>query len=366
MLKNKRVVLGMSGGVDSSVAAILLKEQGYEVIGVFMKNWEEKDDNGNCMAEEDYKDVVTVAEQLDIPYYSVNFVKEYWDKVFTYFLDEYKKGRTPNPDVMCNKEIKFKAFLDYAIKLGADYVATGHYARIIHEEKDGKIKSVMLRGIDDNKDQTYFLCQLSQKQLEKVLFPIGEYTKPQIREIAEKYNLATAKKKDSTGICFIGERDFNEFLSKYLPAKGGNIVNTEGKILGKHNGLMYYTIGQRKGIGIGNSKEGTGEPWFVVDKNLETNELIVTQGDKSVLYSKGLIATDFNFINMENMEFPLECTVKFRYRQSDSKAVIKKLPDEKYEVLFDEPQKAVTPGQIVVAYKDEVCLGGGVIDEIIK
>ena len=366
MSKNKRVVLGMSGGVDSSVAAILLKEQGYEVIGVFMKNWEEKDDNGNCMAEEDYKDVVTVAEQLDIPYYSVNFVKEYWDKVFTYFLDEYKKGRTPNPDVMCNKEIKFKAFLDYAIKLGADYVATGHYARIVHEEKDGKIKSVMLRGIDDNKDQTYFLCQLSQKQLEKVLFPIGEYTKPQIREIAEKYNLATAKKKDSTGICFIGERDFNEFLSKYLPAKGGNIVNTEGKILGKHNGLMYYTIGQRKGIGIGNSKEGTGEPWFVVDKNLETNELIVTQGDRSVLYSKGLIATDFNFINMEDMEFPLECTVKFRYRQSDSKAVIKKLPDEKYEVLFDEPQKAVTPGQIVVAYKDEVCLGGGVIDEIIK
>lgn len=366
MSKNKRVVLGMSGGVDSSVAAILLKEQGYEVIGVFMKNWEEKDDNGNCMAEEDYKDVIAVAEQLDIPYYSVNFVKEYWDKVFTYFLDEYKKGRTPNPDVMCNKEIKFKAFLDYAIKLGADYVATGHYARIVHEEKDGKIKSVMLRGIDDNKDQTYFLCQLSQKQLEKVLFPIGEYTKPQIRGIAEKYNLATAKKKDSTGICFIGERDFNEFLSKYLPAKGGNIVNTEGKILGKHNGLMYYTIGQRKGIGIGNSKEGTGEPWFVVDKNLETNELIVTQGDKSVLYSKGLIATDFNFINMEDMEFPLECTVKFRYRQSDSKAVIKKLPDEKYEVLFDEPQKAVTPGQIVVAYKDEVCLGGGVIDEIIK
>ena len=245
-------------------------------------------------------------------------------------------------------------------------MATGHYARIVHEEKDGKIKSVMLRGIDDNKDQTYFLCQLSQKQLEKVLFPIGEYTKPQIREIAEKYNLATAKKKDSTGICFIGERDFNEFLSKYLPAKGGNIVNTEGKILGKHNGLMYYTIGQRKGIGIGNSKEGTGEPWFVVDKNLETNELIVTQGDKSVLYSKGLIATDFNFINMEDMEFPLECTVKFRYRQSDSKATIKKLPDEKYKVLFDEPQKAVTPGQIVVAYKDEVCLGGGVIDEIIK
>lgn len=362
--RRKKVVLGMSGGVDSSVAAILLKEQGYDVIGVFMKNWEEKDENGVCMAEEDYKDVIAVAEQLEIPYYSVNFVKEYWDKVFTYFLDEYKKGRTPNPDVMCNKEIKFRAFLDYAMKLGADYVATGHYARIIHEEKDGKIKSTMLRGIDDNKDQTYFLCQLSQEQLEKVLFPLGEYTKPQIREIAEKYNLATAKKKDSTGICFIGERDFNKFLSQYLPAKGGNIVNTQGKVLGHHNGLMYYTIGQRKGIGIGNTKEGTGEPWFVVDKDLQKNELIVTQGDNSVLYSKGLIATDFNFIN--EVQFPLECTVKFRYRQKDTKVVINKLNENEYEVIFDEPQKAVTLGQIVVAYDGEVCLGGGIIDKIIK
>ena len=368
MEKRKRVVLGMSGGVDSSVAAILLKEQGYDVIGVFMKNWEEKDENGVCMAEEDYKDVIAVAEQLEIPYYSVNFVKEYWDKVFTYFLDEYKRGRTPNPDVMCNKEIKFRAFLDYAMKLGADYVATGHYARIIHEEvedENGKrIKSTMLRGVDDNKDQTYFLCQLSQEQLEKVLFPLGEYTKPQIREIAEKYNLATAKKKDSTGICFIGERDFNKFLSQYLPAKGGNIVNTQGKVLGHHNGLMYYTIGQRKGIGIGNTKEGTGKPWFVVDKDLEKNELIVTQGDNSVLYSKGLIATDFNFIN--EVQFPLECTVKFRYRQKDTKAVINKLDENEYEVIFDEPQKAVTLGQIVVAYDGEVCLGGGVIDKIIK
>ena len=364
-MRNKKVVLGMSGGVDSSVAAILLKEQGYDVIGVFMKNWEEKDDNGVCMSEEDYKDVVAVAEQLEIPYYSVNFVKEYWDKVFTYFLDEYKKGRTPNPDVMCNKEIKFKAFLDYAMKIGADHVATGHYARIIHEEKDGKIKSVMLRGIDDNKDQTYFLCQLNQKQLEKVLFPIGEYTKPQIREIAEKYNLKTAKKKDSTGICFIGERDFNEFLSKYLPAKTGNIVDTKGNTLGKHNGLMYYTIGQRKGMGIGNTKEGTGEPWFVVDKNLDTNELIVTQGDNSVLYSKGLIATDFNFINKDELQFPLECTVKFRYRQKDAGAVINKLNDNEYEIIFDEPQKAITLGQIAVVYKGEEGLGGGVIDKAI-
>ncbi len=365
-MKNKKVVLGMSGGVDSSVAAILLKEQGYDVIGVFMKNWEEKDDNGVCLSEEDYKDVIAVAEQLEIPYYSVNFVKEYWDKVFTYFLNEYKRGRTPNPDVMCNKEIKFRAFLDYAMKIGADYVATGHYARIIHEEKDGNIKSVMLRGVDDNKDQTYFLCQLNQEQLEKVLFPLGNYTKPQIREIAEKYNLKTAKKKDSTGICFIGERNFNEFLSKYLPAKKGNIVNTEGKILGRHNGLMYYTIGQRKGIGIGNTKEGTGEPWFVVDKDLEKNELVVTQGDNSVLYSKGLIGTNFNFINKDEITFPLRCTVKYRYRQDDSKAVINKLNENEYEVIFDKPQKAVTLGQIVVAYNGEKCLGGGVIDKIIK
>ena len=366
-MEKKTVVVGMSGGVDSSVSAYLLKKQGYNVIGVFMKNWEEKDENGVCMAEEDYKDVIAVAEQLGIPYYSVNFVKEYWDKVFTYFLDEYKKGRTPNPDVMCNKEIKFRAFLDYAMKIGADYVATGHYARIIHEkDKNGKIKSTMLRGVDDNKDQTYFLCQLNQEQLEKVLFPIGDYEKPKIREIAQRYNLATAKKKDSTGICFIGERNFNEFLSKYLPAKDGEIVNIQGKVLGKHHGLMYYTIGQRKGIGIGNTKDGTGEPWFVVDKDLEKNQLIVTQGDNSLLYSKGMIATDFNFINPYDISFPLKCTVKFRYRQADTKATINKLDGEKYEVIFDSPQKAVTLGQIVVAYDGEVCLGGGVIDKIIK
>ena len=353
-----RVAVGMSGGVDSSVTAALLQEQGHDVIGVYMKNWSQDLPGMKCPWAEDLADAKRVAVQLGIDLEVYDFEEQYRQKVVQYMIDAYEQGLTPNPDIMCNQEVKFKLFLEAARERGADKIATGHYAAT----RDG----VLLRAVDDNKDQTYFLCQLSQKQLEKVLFPIGEYTKPQIREIAEKYNLATAKKKDSTGICFIGERDFNEFLSKYLPAKGGNIVNTEGKILGKHNGLMYYTIGQRKGIGIGNSKEGTGEPWFVVDKNLETNELIVTQGDRSVLYSKGLIATDFNFINMEDMEFPLECTVKFRYRQSDSKAVIKKLPDEKYEVLFDEPQKAVTPGQIVVAYKDEVCLGGGVIDEIIK
>ena len=357
----KRVVLGMSGGVDSSVAAILLKEQGYEVIGVFMKNWDETDENGVCPADEDYKDVIAVAEQLDIPYYSVNFVKEYWDRVFTYFLDEYKAGRTPNPDVMCNKEIKFKAFLDYAMKIGADYIATGHYARI--ERESGKAR--LLRGLDDNKDQTYFLCQLSQEQLEKVLFPIGEYNKKDIRAIAEKYNLKTAKKKDSTGICFIGERDFAEFLNRYLPAKPGKIVTPQGKILGDHVGLMHYTIGQRKGIGIGNTKDGSGEPWFVADKDLEKNELIVVQGgDHERLYSKALIADNFNFINKR--EFPLKCTAKFRYRQKDVGVTIEKRGADSYGVIFDKPEKAVTLGQIVVLYDNEECLGGGIIKEIIK
>ena len=357
----KRVVLGMSGGVDSSVAAILLKEQGYEVIGVFMKNWDEEDENGVCMADEDYKDVVSVAEQLGIPYYSINFVKEYWERVFEYFLSEYRLARTPNPDVMCNKEIKFKAFLEYAEKLGADYIATGHYARLI-EDKDGQ--KVMLKGLDDNKDQTYFLSGLTQKQLEKVLFPLGDYKKSEIREIAQKYDLKTANKKDSTGICFIGEKNFNEFLSKYIPAQKGDIVDINGKKLGIHNGLMYYTIGQRKGIGLGNSKDGTGEPYFVVDKKLETNELVVAQGDDKLLYSKGLIANNFNFIN--SIEFPFECGVKFRYRQKDVKAVITKINDEEYRIDFEEPQRAVTLGQIAVIYNGDICLGGGIIDKVIK
>ena len=357
----KRVVLGMSGGVDSSVAAILLKEQGYEVIGVFMKNWDEEDENGVCMADEDYKDVVSVAEQLGIPYYSINFVKEYWERVFEYFLSEYRLARTPNPDVMCNKEIKFKAFLEYAEKLGADYIATGHYARLIEDENGQKI---MLKGIDDNKDQTYFLSGLTQKQLEKVLFPLGDYKKSEIREIAQKYDLKTANKKDSTGICFIGERNFNEFLSKYIPAQKGDIVDINGKKLGIHNGLMYYTIGQRKGIGLGNSKDGTGEPYFVVDKKLETNELVVAQGDDKVLYSKALIANNFNFIN--SIEFPFECGVKFRYRQKDVKAVITKINDEEYRIDFEEPQRAVTLGQIAVIYNGDICLGGGIIDKVIK
>ncbi|TXK90568.1 tRNA 2-thiouridine(34) synthase MnmA, partial [Parageobacillus sp. SY1] len=268
--KDTRVVVGMSGGVDSSVAALLLKQQGYDVIGIFMKNWDDTDENGVCTATEDYEDVVRVCNQIGIPYYAVNFEKQYWDKVFTYFLDEYKAGRTPNPDVMCNKEIKFKAFLEHALSIGADYVATGHYARV--EYRDGEYK--MLRGVDQNKDQTYFLNQLGQSVLSKVMFPIGHLEKAQVRQIAKDAGLVTATKKDSTGICFIGERDFKEFLSNYLPAKPGIMQTLDGEVKGKHDGVMYYTIGQRHGLGIG----GSGEPWFVVGKNVKENILYVAQG----------------------------------------------------------------------------------------
>ena len=283
-----KVVVGISGGVDSSVAALLLKQQGYDVVGIFMKNWDETDDDGVCTAEEDYKDAVAVANEIGIDYYSINFEKEYYDRVFTYFLDEYKKGRTPNPDIMCNKEIKFKAFLDFAIKLGADYVATGHYARI--ERGDDGVK--LLRGLDNNKDQTYFLSQLTQDQIKNVMFPVGELQKKEVREIAKKYNLATADKKDSTGICFIGERNFNEFLSHYLPAKQGNIVDVDGNIMGKHNGLMYHTIGQRRGLGIG----GDGAAWFVCGKNLEKNELSYAK-EKTIRYCT---PTNYTPVNLKH------------------------------------------------------------------
>ena len=351
-----KVVVGISGGVDSSVAALLLKQQGYDVVGIFMKNWDETDDDGVCTAEEDYKDAVAVANEIGIDYYSINFEKEYYDRVFTYFLDEYKKGRTPNPDIMCNKEIKFKAFLDFAMKLGADYVATGHYARI--ERTDDGVK--LLRGLDNNKDQTYFLSQLTQDQIKNVMFPVGELQKKQVREIAKKYNLATADKKDSTGICFIGERNFNEFLSHYLPAKQGNIVDVDGNILGKHNGLMYHTIGQRRGLGIG----GDGAAWFVCGKNLDTNELIVCQGeDNPLLYSNKLYASQFetSLNHLDRNEF--DCTAKFRYRQKDIKSHVKFIDDTNVEVTYDDT-KAVTPGQAAVFYDGEVCIGSAIIDEV--
>ncbi|WP_137788781.1 tRNA 2-thiouridine(34) synthase MnmA [Bacillus sp. E(2018)] len=357
--QDTRVVIGMSGGVDSSVAALLLKEQGYDVIGIFMKNWDDTDENGVCTATEDYNDVIAVCNQIGIPYYAVNFEKEYWDKVFTYFLEEYKAGRTPNPDVMCNKEIKFKAFLEHAMNLGADYVATGHYARVA--EIDGEVK--MLRGVDENKDQTYFLNQLSQEQLQKVLFPIGELKKPEIRKIAEAAGLATAKKKDSTGICFIGERDFKEFLSQYLPAKPGEMQTFEGEVKGKHDGLMYHTIGQRHGLGIG----GSGDPWFVVGKNLKDNILYVEQGFyNEKLYSDSLKAVKAGFVSDKPLPATFKCTAKFRYRQPDMGVTVHVMEDETLHVVFDEAQRAITPGQAVVFYDGDVCLGGATIDTVYK
>ena len=357
MSEKTRVVLGMSGGVDSSVAALLLKEQGYEVIGVFMKNWDDTDEFGVCTATIDYEDVRRVCDQIGIPYYSVNFEQQYWDKVFTYFLDEYKSGRTPNPDVMCNKEIKFKAFMDYALSIGAEFVATGHYAQV--QTTDGKTQ--LLRGVDHNKDQTYFLNQLSEDVLAKVLFPLGHMEKSEVREIAKAHDLATATKKDSTGICFIGERNFKEFLSEYLPAQPGKMQTISGETKGKHDGLMYYTIGQRHGLGIG----GEGDPWFVVGKNVADNILYVEQSDHNdYLYSDGLTATQVNWIS--EVEESFTCTAKFRYRQKDSKVQVSILSDGNVSVEFAEPERAITPGQAVVFYDGDVCLGGGTIQDIYK
>ncbi|MEK4628036.1 MAG: tRNA 2-thiouridine(34) synthase MnmA [Solibacillus sp.] len=354
-----RVVVGMSGGVDSSVAAYLLKQQGYDVIGIFMKNWDDTDENGVCTATEDYEDVIAVCNQIGIPYYAVNFEKQYWDKVFTYFLEEYKAGRTPNPDVMCNKEIKFKAFLEHAMNLGADYLATGHYARVDRTEDE----VLMLRGVDNNKDQTYFLNQLTQAQLEKVMFPIGHLPKPEVRKIAEEAGLATAKKKDSTGICFIGERNFKEFLSQYLPAQPGNMETFEGEVKGRHDGLMYYTLGQRHGLGIG----GDGEPWFVLGKDLERNVLYVGQGfHHEALYSEALSAVKMSFSTKEPKTGTFSCTAKFRYRQEDSPVEVTMREDGTAYITFAEPVRAITPGQAVVLYDGEVCLGGGTIDEVFK
>ncbi|UWE03103.1 tRNA 2-thiouridine(34) synthase MnmA [Laceyella sacchari] len=356
--KHIRVVVGMSGGVDSSVTAWLLKEQGYEVIGLFMKNWDDTDEFGHCTATEDFEDVRRVCAQIGIPYYSVNFEKEYEQKVFQYFLDEYKKGRTPNPDIMCNREIKFGEFLNKAKQLGADFIATGHYAQII--EKNGE--KYLARGADPNKDQTYFLYAVNKPQLLQAMFPIGHMQKQEVREIAQKVGLATAKKKDSTGICFIGERNFREFLSHYLPAQPGEILTLDGEVKGRHDGLMYYTLGQRQGLGIGGS--GTGEPWFVVKKDIEKNILYVAQGhDHEALYSGGLIATDINWLGQgDTPNEPFTCTAKFRYRQKDQPVRVLPQPDGTFRVEFVERQRAVTPGQSVVFYDEEICLGGGIID----
>lgn len=356
----KTVVVGMSGGVDSAVTALILKEQGYNVIGLFMHNWEEEDNTGHCTAEVDFTDVRRVCSQIDIPYYSVNFAKQYMDRVFSYFLDEYKKGRTPNPDVLCNREIKFGPFLQYALEMGADYVATGHYADV--ERKDGL--TYLLKAKDSNKDQTYFLNQLNQEQLKNVMFPLGNMEKSEVRKIADKYNLVNAKKKDSTGICFIGERKFREFLQTYLPNQKGKIKDLQGNIVGEHLGLMYYTIGQRRGLDIGGRAGGNGERWFVVKKDLENNVLYVSQGEDeaSELYSNGLVSYNINWIPKVPDKEEFTCFAKFRYRQDEQKVKVK-IEKDRVIVNFFEKQRAITEGQYVVFYDERCCLGGGVIEE---
>ena len=356
----KTVVLGMSGGVDSAVSAWLLKQQGYNVIALFMHNWEETDD-GNCTAEQDFEDVKRVSDKLGIPYYSVNFAKQYQERVFSYFLDEYKRGRTPNPDVLCNREIKFGPFLQYAKALGADYVATGHYCGVAH--LDGEY--LLLKAKDQDKDQTYFLNQLSQQQLADVLFPLANVTKSEVRAIAEELGLVNAKKKDSTGICFIGERNFRKFLQNYLPCQAGEIVDVDGNHVGEHIGLMYYTLGQRRGLGLGGTSEGCGR-WFVVEKDVPNNRLVVSHGDESVLMSHWLVASSVNWIPKMPATNKFRCNAKFRYRQAEQGVEVEILGDKQVKVTFDEPQRAVTPGQFVVFYDETKCLGGGVIDEVHK
>ena len=358
MSKNEKVMVGLSGGVDSSVSALLLRQQGFEIEGLFMKNWEEDDTDSYCAAEEDVKDAQAICDKIGIKLNTVNFSIEYWEEVFERFVKEYSEGLTPNPDILCNREIKFKAFLEHATELGAKKIATGHYARVA--ERNGEF--VMLRGKDENKDQSYFLYTLGQKELSRTLFPVGELDKPDVRHMAEDAGLITHDKKDSTGICFIGERPFREFLSKYIPAQTGEIQTPEGEVIGKHGGAMYYTYGQRQGLGIGGVKGASEEPWFVVGKDVEKNIVIVAQGhDHPLLFSLGLEAKELSWIAGKPPAKSFKCTAKTRYRQTDQPCSVEQLCDDLVRVIFDEPQRAVTPGQSVVFYDEEICLGGGVI-----
>lgn len=358
---NKKVIVGMSGGVDSSVSAYLLLQQGYQVEGLFMKNWEEDDTDEYCAAATDLADAEAVCEKLGIELHTVNFAAEYWDNVFEYFLEEYRAGRTPNPDIMCNKEIKFKAFLEFAAgALGADYIATGHYVR--RREHQGKFQ--LLRGLDNNKDQSYFLYTLAHTHVAQTLFPVGELEKPEVRRIAEEQGLVTADKKDSTGICFIGERKFKDFLQQYLPAQPGPIESVDGTVLGQHEGLMYHTLGQRKGLHIGGLADAGDEPWYVVDKDVARNVLVVAQGKHHPrLFSKGLIAGQLHWVNREEPTAAFSCVVKTRYRQQDIPCTVTPMADGKIQVEFDAPVAAVTPGQSAVFYLDDMCLGGGIIEQ---
>ncbi len=354
----KRVVVGLSGGVDSSVAALLLKRRGYDVVGLFMRNWEETDERGVCCADDDFEDVKRVADLLDIPYYAVNFAREYEERVFRDFLAEYEAGRTPNPDVLCNREIKFGPFKEHALALGADAIATGHYAGILHE---GGVHR-LLKPRDSAKDQTYFLCQLSQSQLDGVLFPLQDLTKAEVRAIACEAGLATAEKKDSTGICFIGERNFRAFLRTYLPARPGKILTLDGEEVGRHIGLMYYTLGQRRGLDLG-GRRGEDGRWFVVRKDLGENVLYVSHGDETPLYSAGCLVSGINYIPSAPQKDAFECTAKLRYRQTEQRVRVTKTGETSARVDFFEPQRAVTPGQFAVFYSETDCLGGGVIEQ---
>ena len=354
MNKNK-VLVGMSGGVDSSVSAFILKKEGYEVHGLFMKNWDDDDGSPYCSIKEDFMDAAFVADQLEIPLFEVNFAKEYKEKVFSYFLEELKKGRTPNPDILCNKEIKFKKFYDYALSKGYDYIATGHYAKT-NEDK-------LYKAMDTNKDQTYFLHAINKEVLKRTLFPIGSMDKEQVRQIARENSLITSDKKDSTGICFIGERPFPDFISNYVSEKIGKIVDENGNELGEHKGLQYYTLGQRQGIGIGGQKGNNNEPWYVAGKDMDTNTLMVVQGnDNPLLFSRELITRNLYLLN-EDIEQKFNGAAKVRYRQEDQKCEIE-IVEGKIQIRFEKPQRAVTPGQSVVIYKNNECLGGGEIESI--
>jgi tRNA-specific 2-thiouridylase len=361
-MSTTRVIVGMSGGVDSSVSALLLMQQGYAVEGLFMKNWDEDDGTEYCTARADLADAQAVCDRIGIPLHTANFAAEYWDRVFEHFLAEYSAGRTPNPDILCNKEIKFRAFLDYAIDLGADFIATGHYARC--RTVDGSTQ--LLKGLDADKDQSYFLHAVGGTQLARTLFPVGELPKPEVRAIAREHGLATAAKKDSTGICFIGERRFKDFLQRYLPAQPGVIETVDGRTIGEHHGLMYHTIGQRQGLGIGGVAGAGEEPWYVVEKDLARNVLIVAQGaEHPRLYKQALTVSHIDWVAGEPPALPCRLAAKTRYRQPDQACMLA-LEGNGYRVVFDQPQRAITPGQSAVFYDGEVCLGGGVIEAALE
>ena len=359
MSHSEKVIVGMSGGVDSSVAALLLQQQGYQVEGLFMKNWDEDDGSEYCTAIQDLKDAQQVCDKIGIPLHTANFAADYWDNVFEHFLEEYKVGRTPNPDILCNREIKFKVFLDYAEMLGANYIATGHYVR----RGNHKGQATLLKGLDNNKDQSYFLHAVNEDAISKSLFPVGELDKSEVRKIAEDNGFITSKKKDSTGICFIGERRFSDFLKQYLPAQPGRMQTPEGVDMGEHQGLMFYTLGQRQGLGIGGVKDGSDEPWFSLKKDLDNNILIVGQGtEHPLLFNDNLSASSIHWINQAPTK-ELKCCAKTRYRQSDQHCTVIIDTSGSCHVKFDQPQRAITPGQSVVFYLDDQCLGGGVIDK---